>query len=150
MNPFLLPEKERMLSWRELRHLISSLSDENKFEPLLEWWSKAPICAYSIDAYDCTHWPTPWELLNENNYCTSAVGFMMAQTLILSGFDKSRIKLVAIKSSDDERLVVVIDSKIVLNYSYAEAFHLDEINTDFEVRESYVMTGDKFEPIIQI
>lgn len=144
MNPFLLPEKERMLSWRELRSLVSSLSDEAKYLPLIKWWAVAPICAYSIDAYDCAAWPTPWELLNENKFCTSAIGYMMAQTLILSGFEKSRIRLLAIKSADDERLVVVIDGSVVLNYSYGETYLLDDIRGDFVVRSTYEITDERF------
>src|SRR5690606_6982603 len=144
MNPFLLPEKDRLLSWRELRSQISKQSDNEKYDTLLRWWAKAPICRYSIDAMDCSGWPTPWELLNENMFCTSAIAFMMAHTLALSGFERSRMKLVFIRGNDDERLVVVIDGSIVLNYSYAEVFDWHEIRDDFQVMCTYTFDDDKF------
>lgn len=136
-----------MLSWRELRHQLTNLPEIEKFDTLLKWWSKAPICAYSIDAYDCSEWPTPWELLNENMFCTSAIAYMMAQTLILSGFDASRVKLMAIKSSEEERLVMLVDDSIVMNYSYGEVFQWNDILDEFEVRETYVLKGSKFQAI---
>ncbi len=149
MNPFLLSEKERMLSWRELRNQISALPDDEKFEPLLRWWAKAPICAYAIDAYDCAQWPTPWELLNENMFCTSAVAYLMAQTLILSGVNEARIMLTCIKGNDDERLIVVVDDSIVLNYSYGEVFAWADIKDEFVERQSYRFVEAKAIPVNQ-
>jgi hypothetical protein len=144
MNPFLLPEKDRLLSWRELRNLIQAASDLEKYNLLVKWWSRAPICAYSIDLHDCTHWPTPWELLNENMFCTSAIAFMMAHTLALTGFDKSRIKLVYVRGNSDERLVVVIDDVVTLNYSYGELFEWSSVQEEVEVLATYVLNNDKF------
>lgn len=147
MNPFLLPEKERLLSWRELRNQITTQPESDKLLTLLRWWAKAPICAYSIDGRDCSQWPTPWELLNENMFCTSSIAYMMAQTLILSGFEKDRIELVFIKSDDDERLVVLVDGSLVLNYSYGETFEWADIRSDIKVRERFVMVDEKFVPV---
>lgn len=147
MNPFLLPEKDRLLSWRELRNQITPLADNDKFEPLLRWWAKAPICAYAIDAYDCSQWPTAWELLNENMFCTSAIAYMMAQTLILSGVNENRLVLTCIKGKDDERLVVIVDDTIVLNYSYGEVFSWEDISHEFEERQSYRFVDGKAKPI---
>jgi len=135
-----------LLSWRALRNEITTKSDDEKFEAVLRWWSKAPICAYALDASDCTTWPTAWELLNENMFCTSAVAFMMAQTLALAGFDRDRMRLVFVRGNDDERLVLVIDDSIVLNYSYGEVFGWPEILDEVEARQSYVFSGDKFIP----
>ena len=143
MNPFLLPEKERLLSWRELRNQITNQQESDKYETLLRWWAKAPICAYSIDASDCSQWPTPWELLNENMFCTSAVAFMMAHTLALAGFDRDRMRLAFIRGNDDERLVLVIDNQFVLNYSYAEVFAWEEVRAQTDVRQLYMFVGDK-------
>ena len=144
MNPFQLSDKERMLSWRELRNLMTTQTEGEQFETLLRWWSKAPICAYSIDGRNCKEWPTPWELLNENMFCTSSIAFMMAHTLSLSGFKRERIELVFIKGQDDERLVVRIDGELVLNYSYGEVFAWNDIRDEFRVLERFVFVDDKF------
>ena len=142
MNPFLLPAKERLLSWRELRNQISTVEDTEKFNLIAAWWARAPICAYSIDSLDCTQWPTPWELMNENMFCTSGVAYMMAQTLVLSGFDRSRIRLQVIRGNDDERLVVLVDNAQVLNYSFAEVFNWNEIQSSFQILASYEFKGE--------
>jgi len=142
MNTFLLPEKDRLLSWREHRNTLAKLEDTEKFKALTRWWATAPICAYSIDADDTKNWPTPWELLNEGVFCTSGIAYMMAATLLLSGFDRSRLSMPFIKGQDDERLVVLIDDQIVLNYSYGEVFDWDEIRDDFHVFHTWVWPGD--------
>lgn len=149
MNPFMLPEKERLLSWRELRNLIQQNPQEIGLDELVRWWAKAPICRYSIDAYDCSEWPTPWELLNEGMFCTSGVAYMMAMTLIHAGYDPSRIILPFIRGEDDERLVVLLDKTIVLNYSYGEVFEWDEIRKDFTVQHTIRFTGDELKPEYQ-
>lgn len=148
MNPFMLPEKERMLSWRELRNKIQSANDtEKKLDLLLDWWSKAPICKYSIDAFDPTDWPTPWELLNENMFCTSAITYMMAQTLLLTGFDESRLELKYVKSSDDERLVLLVDKNLVLNYSFGEVFLWADLIQEVRVKHGFEINQNVFKLI---
>jgi len=148
MNPFMLPEKERMLSWRELRNQIQAANDlDTKLNLLLQWWSKAPICRYSIDAFDSSEWPTPWELLNENMFCTSAISYMMAQTLALTGFEPSRLKLSFIKGQDDERLVLVVDEEITLNYSFGEVFAWSEILKEVRVKHTFMLMGEKYQII---
>lgn len=149
MNPFMLPEKDRMLSWRELRNLIQPLSDDEKFIEVTRWWAKAPICRYSIDAENCSSWPTPWELLNEGVFCSSGLAYMMAMTLILSGFDKSRISMPYIDDGDDRRLIVLVDGQIVLNYSYGEVFQLADIRKEFKEFHRITFTGDEAKPVCQ-
>lgn len=71
---------------------------------------------------------------------------MMAQSLILGGFDHSRISLKFVRGNDDERLVVVIDNNLVLNYSFAEVFVWDDIQEDLQILANYKYSGEKFIP----
>lgn len=143
MNPFMLPEKDRMLSWRELRRLVSSLpSDIERLEEVIRWWAKAPICRFSIDPWDSTEWPTPWELLNEGKFCTNGIAYMTAKTLIFAGFEPERITMPFIRTSDDERLIVVVDGRFVLNFSYGEIYDVNDISGEFVVVHTFVFDSE--------
>lgn len=69
---------------------------------------------YYLHAIDIQNWPSPWDLLNDNEYCVYARGLGMAYTLHLSNIND--IKMYEAKDSDNIDQVLIIVDKYVLNY----------------------------------
>lgn len=127
MTPFLLGLEDRIRVWRDLRMDLAKCDDLIALESVASWWAQAPLITYSIDVDKPSDWPTPWDLLLENQYCRTAVAYMMAATLRLTDKDRwtdDRIRLVYIKDQEasDEMMAVLIDNEYLLNYSVGEVF----------------------------
>ncbi|MNW16466.1 hypothetical protein D3C71_2153180 [compost metagenome] len=52
------------------------------------------------------------------------------------------MRLVFIRGNDDERLVLVLDGDIVLNFSYAETFSWNTIRSEFQVLHEFLIDED--------
>lgn len=131
MNPFLLSSAERLAAWRDFRAAIQGLDEREQLDRLAAWASQIPTVVYALDFDNPQSWPTPWELIHENNFCSTAVAYLMEQTLLLLGWDSSRLQLVYMKNQEDQTqtMVLVVDETWALNYSIGETFNFDTIRS---------------------
>ncbi len=53
--------------WYELRQRLEW--DPNPLETVADFFEKLPKVKIYTDPYDSETWPTPWELIEENEYC---------------------------------------------------------------------------------
>lgn len=143
MNPFMLSHVERLLVWREFRLELPGFDEMEQLEKVATWWAKAPLHHYSIDWDNPENWPTPWELIHENSYCPAALAYLMHQTLALSGWDPNRLRVVFIRSEDDQRLVLVVDNRFVLNFSHGEIYDYEDIKETNRIIGEIIIDGDK-------
>ena len=59
--------EDRLAVWREFREDL-----ETTFDPLqkvIDFYNQAPRVSIHTDPWDENTWPSPWELINENQYC---------------------------------------------------------------------------------
>ena len=136
-NSCMLSPAERLQDWRRFRETITifdSISPERK---VIDWWSSLPYTLRAIDIYNSKQWPTPWELVYYGDYCKSSISLGIAYTLCL--IEKSwqdRIKLLLIDDNGlDIFLVVLLDDKYLINYSYKEIIEFDSL--DVQVLETF-------------
>lgn len=60
-------QQTRHLAWYQLRqHLEKS---EDPLSDVTNFFIRLPRVKFYTDPYDSSTWPTPWELINENEYC---------------------------------------------------------------------------------
>jgi hypothetical protein len=120
MNPFLLSPRERLSDWKQLRTSLPDLAEEHQLRRVVHYWSQAPLVKFSHDPEDASSWPTMWEMITENLWCQNSLAIAMEQTLRLSGWDPSRLKLVLVKDRtlSDIMFVVQIDDRYWLNYEF--------------------------------
>ena len=59
--------EDRLVLWNEFRHSLE-LSN-TPINDAVEFYNQAPASKLSVDPWDKTTWPSPWELLKENTYC---------------------------------------------------------------------------------
>ena len=64
---FKYPLEKRLIAWREFRQQLETSS--NPLDDVAKFYSYSPRTRVYSDPYDQSTWPTPWELLEENEYC---------------------------------------------------------------------------------
>lgn len=61
-------------NWYNLRQRLET--DETPFLTVVKYFLKFPKVKIYTDPYDQSTWPTPWELIAENQYCR--INFLLA------------------------------------------------------------------------
>ena len=74
------------------------METELALKQVAELWAKCPTTSGYLDYADCTDWPDPWTLVNNNHYCDIAVALGMFYTIYLSEIlDNTTLKIVIYK-----------------------------------------------------
>lgn len=69
-------------SWMKLRQDLEQVNDP--FDYVTQYFLKRPRVKIYTDPYDESTWPTPWELIEENEYCQFNVLLGICYTLQLT------------------------------------------------------------------
>lgn len=115
-NVFLIDYETRLRSWAELRTKILPLSLKEKVVAIDDFWQRCPLSNHYLHPDDINEWPTPWELLYDNNYCHFARALGMIYTLLLLGINDVDLVEATDYNNNDVVLVLVDSAKYVLNY----------------------------------
>jgi hypothetical protein len=146
MNWFLLSLEERLRIWKEFRNSLSSKDEMTQFSMVAEFWAKAPLKTISYDITDASSWPTPWEMIRNNDWCRNSVAIGMENTLRLAGFPSERMALKFILDREIQAmlLVLVVDCTWVLNYDWGHVreysdMKLKSLKTWTFLNKSYIL-----------
>lgn len=74
--------EERLALWRKFRDELNSSLDP--IQDAINFYNQAPTCLIAADPYTPSTWPTPWEILEENNYCSFVKILAICYTLQLT------------------------------------------------------------------
>lgn len=74
--------EERLVLWRKFRDSLETSQDP--IQDTIDFYNQAPSSKLSTDPYASTAWPNPWELLEENNYCSFVKILAICYTLQLT------------------------------------------------------------------
>lgn len=74
--------EERLILWREFRDTLEASSDP--IQATIDFYKQAPTCSLAADPFTPSSWPDPWELLEENNYCSFVKILAICYTLQLT------------------------------------------------------------------
>lgn len=106
--------EEQLILWSEFRsHLEQS---QTPLEDTVNFYSTSPTSSLNADPWDQAMWPSPWELLQENQYCsfTRVLGYCFSLQLT-ERFTSSKFEIHI--STDNEKgylYHLVLDKKWVL------------------------------------
>lgn len=116
LNIFFLDYYARLREWHSLKQLLSDQPDiETTCVEVDKFWQKCPLLNHYLHVDDIQDWPSPWQLLSDNNYCTYARGLGMVYTLLQLGIKD--IDFVEVLDDNDECFVlVVVNNNYILNY----------------------------------
>jgi hypothetical protein len=116
INVFQLNYDSRLRSWYDLRQTLQNADTKTKCLEIDKWWQSAPLVNHYLHPHEIDTWPTPWELLYDNEYCHLARGLGMIYTLMLTGIDDIDFCMAIDDNSEEVAIVVVDSAKYVLNY----------------------------------
>jgi hypothetical protein len=116
MNVFLQDYYTRLRFWTDLRQNLETADLETICVEVDRFWQQAPLSAHYLHPDDVEEWPTPWELINDNNFCLYARALGILYTLMLLGIKNVDL----VEALDDNKVEVVLvlidDAKYVMNY----------------------------------
>jgi hypothetical protein len=145
MNPFLLPPGQLLADWKAFRQSLAGQSDIEQLNAVARYWGQAPLKTMAYDPEALDTYPTPWEMIGENDWCQNSVAVGMDFTLRLAGWapDRLRIKMMRDYDISVQRLVVEIDGKYLVNYDHGVAIEIP--NTRFDILQTWGFKGRKYE-----
>jgi len=59
--------EDRLASWSNFRKTLETC--ENPIQEAINYYDNAPQVSINTDPWDQNTWPTPWQLVAENQYC---------------------------------------------------------------------------------
>lgn len=112
----------RLESWTDLRQRCLSLDQETALATIQNWWQRAPWRAYYLHWDDREHWPDPWQLLADNQYCDLARALGMLYTIKL--LDRADCADAIMVAADQGNLVLVSGGKYIMNWKADEVVNM--------------------------
>ncbi len=103
-------------NWYNLRISLENKDIITRCVEVDNWWQQTPLVNHYLHCDNITEWPSPWELIYENHYCSKARGLGMFYTMYLLG--TTNVEFVEGKdyNNEDVTLVLVENAKYILNY----------------------------------
>ena len=63
--------EDRLASWSDFRNRLETCG--NPIQEAINYYDSAPRVSIHTDPWDNKTWPTPWELVAENQYCNFCI-----------------------------------------------------------------------------
>jgi hypothetical protein len=131
--------EDRLASWRDFRDSLEEHSDP--LQAVISKYNEAPhVNIYFTDPWDQTTWPTPWQLIDENQYCEFNRVLGMCYSLQLT--DRFKGSSFEIHISTDNALTQVyllFINNNVLGWDETKYVHKDTLPKDLVSQKVYDM-----------
>jgi hypothetical protein len=114
---------QRLTAWNQLRNRAAALPLDQALIAINSWWFQAPWTAYHLHWDDRADWPDPWQLLEDNMYCSLARALGIVYTIVL--IDRKDIQDAVLTEFDSDNLVLVCDRKYILNWDSTEIVNIN-------------------------
>ena len=105
---------DRLSSWSDLRLQAQQQPLHQALTTINAWWFSAPWVPYHLHWDDRETWPDPWQLLDDNIYCSLARGLGILYTVAI--IDRPDIESAVLSEVNDDNLVLINKSKYILNW----------------------------------
>ena len=144
-NIFLFDYESRLQSWATFRNTISVLPIDQQCIEIDRFWQRVPLQSHYLHPDFIDEWPSPWQLLSDNNYCYYARALGMIYTLLLVG--NKELELVEAKDDNSNEVVLVLvdNAKYLLNYwpDTVVNNHINDfvITRSLDISSLYAKTG---------
>lgn len=104
----------RLAAWNQLRTQSLDLPLEQSLATINSWWFESPWIPFHLHWDDRLDWPDPWQLLDDNLYCSLARGLGILYTIAI--IDHKDIQDAVLTETQGDNLVLVNQSKYILNW----------------------------------
>lgn len=122
---------------------MKEINTARKVEEVAKFTSSMPFGSRSIDYYDSSDWPSPWEILFHGSFCLSSIGLLMFYTFVLTLEEEVPLELLLIEDMGDTYLIPVVDNQFVLNYETGSVSSYSKIIDNIKVLKRYTRNDIK-------
>ena len=105
---------ERLESWRDLREQTISGDLDSALTSINAWWFQTSWIPYHLHWDDRPTWPDPWQLLDDNLFCSLARGLGIMYTIAM--LDRPDLQDALLIETDSDNLVLIDRGKYILNW----------------------------------
>ena len=131
--------EDRLLLWREFRESLETSDDP--LQDVVSFYSSAPLVSIQTDPYTQENWPTPWEIIKENNYCAFVKILAISYTLQLCERfigTKFEINIVRDDTRSSKEYHLIVDG-MCIGYDQQYVVPVSKIPSNYVLETSYVM-----------
>lgn len=135
----LVRDRNRISSqWYELRQQLEW--DPNPLETVAEFFERLPKVKVYTDPYNQDTWPTPWELIDENEYCPFNIILGICYTIQLTDRFKSyqpKINVAIDSVNKTVYYLLIIEDKV---YGYdSKWINITDLPNSLKIQKMYRM-----------
>lgn len=131
-------QQTRQSAWYQLRQNLET--SEDPFSDVASFFLRLPRVKFYTDPYDSTTWPTPWELIDENEYCEFNLILGMCYTMQLTERFKDTRPTINLAIDNVNKTVyylLYIDDKV---YGYDDSWiAASELPKSLKMQKIYTM-----------
>jgi hypothetical protein len=132
--------EDRLAAWKQFRRRLET--EENPIQQALDFWRYIPKTKRSIDPYDPTTWPDPWEMIEEDSYCEYTGILAVGYTLMLT--EKYKDWHYEIRVGLDRResklyYMLVIDDQVI-GFEQDKSVHILDLPDDIHIEKTHVLS----------
>ena len=130
--------EQRLVVWSTFRNELES--SKTPLQDVIEFYKSIPIVSIYTDPWDKETWPTPWELVNENQYCEfcRVLGYCFSLQLT-ERFNDAQFE---IHISTSEALVyyylLYVNKEYVLGYDSNNVVSIDALPSELAVSYTHL------------
>lgn len=114
---------QRLASWNQLRLDCAGASPDIILPMINSWWFESPWRAYHLHWDDRANWPDPWQLLDDNIFCSLARGLGILYTIAM--IDHPDIQDAELVDTKTDNLVLVCQKKYILNWDRRQVLNIN-------------------------
>ena len=131
--------EDKLVVWHSLREKLETAEDP--FRLLIDFYKHAPLTNLSADPWDKKTWASPWELLEENQYCQFGIVLGMCYSLQLTDRFKGLSFEIHISTDEEksETYYLLFVDEWVLGYDPEKAVHRDNLSESLYSQRVYNM-----------
>ena len=128
----------RLKNWANFRESLET--SEDPFQDVVNYYNTAPLVSINTDPWNKSIWPTAWELVNENQYCSFCKILGICYTLQLTESFKGKSFEIIIGRDIDcntRMYLLSIDNNIIgIDDNY---LHVDKLPESVIIERNFSM-----------
>lgn len=136
-----LETSERLRHWRYFRTTLDSMTIEEAYTAVHDYWNSCPFSGYYLDEKDIKTWPNPWQLIEDNCYCELAKCLGIVYTIALSCHGTVATPEIRIYEEPDSGLryylAVFENGKYCINFSNDGPVNTNSIPKELQLLARY-------------
>ena len=132
--------EDRLSNWAKFRLTLES--SDTPFLDVLAYYDKAPRVSINTDPWNQKVWPGPWELINENQYCSFCVILGMCYSLQLTErFSRANFEIHIAKDNINSSLhyYILVDNESIIGYKDGKVINKNELPANIYSQQMYSM-----------